>query len=36
MGDIGIKIDGEDIFTRSRLEVVHWLVLEGADAEGRD
>ena len=25
MGDVGIRIEGEDIFTRSRLEVVKWL-----------
>ena len=27
-GDVGIHIPGEPIFTRSREEVVHWLVAD--------
>ena len=26
MGDIGVHVDGEEIFTRSRVEVSGWLV----------
>ena len=27
-GDIGIQIEGEDVFTRPRSEVAHWLMAE--------
>ena len=29
-GDVGIKVEGERVFTRPRSEVVNWLIPEGA------
>jgi hypothetical protein len=29
-GDVGIKVEGERVFTRARSEVVNWLVPEEA------